>query len=90
MGLAVGGVFLRCGTRRLSSKIGLGRYPGNNPSRVCAKNAASKGLAMPIRSDIDGIQGGAAAGRPAGIPAALASSLSVASLLIGGLLLIGP
>jgi len=40
---------------------------------------------MPIRSDIDGIHGGAATGRPVAIPAALASSL-----LIGGLLLIGP
>jgi len=45
---------------------------------------------MPIRSNMDGIHGGAAAGRPVAIPAALAPSLSLGTLLIGGLLLIGP
>ncbi len=44
---------------------------------------------MPIRSNIDGIHGGAAAGRPVVIPAAIPSVLA-SSLLIGGLLLIGP
>ena len=44
---------------------------------------------MPIRSDIDGIHGGAAAGRPVAIPAAFQAVLA-SSLLIGGLLLIGP
>jgi hypothetical protein len=54
---------------------------------VSAENASFKGLAMLIRSEIDGIFGGAAhAGRPCAIPAA-----SVPTLLLGGLLLlIGP
>ena len=54
---------------------------------VLAENPAHKGLAMLIRSDIDGIFGGAAhAVRPAAITAA-----SMSTLLIGGLLLlIGP
>jgi hypothetical protein len=50
-----------------------------------AENPTLKGLAMLIRSKIDGISGGAAHA-PAAIPAA-----SVPTLLLGGLLLlIGP
>jgi hypothetical protein len=54
---------------------------------VLAENSASKGLAMLIRSEIDGILGGAAhAVGPCAIPAA-----SMPTLLLGGLLLlIGP
>jgi hypothetical protein len=54
---------------------------------VSAENPAPKGLAMLIRSEIDGIFGAAAhAVRACAIPAA-----SVPTLLIGGLLLlIGP
>jgi hypothetical protein len=54
---------------------------------VLAENPAPKGLAMLIRSEIDGIFGGAAhAVGPAAIPAA-----SMPALLLGGLLLlIGP
>jgi hypothetical protein len=54
---------------------------------VLAENPAPKGLAMLIRSEIDGIFGGAAhAAGPRAIPAA-----SMPTLLLGGLLLlIGP
>jgi hypothetical protein len=48
--------------------------------------ALPKGLAMLIRSQMFGVQGGAAsAARACAIPAA-----SLSTLLIGGLLLIGP
>jgi hypothetical protein len=53
---------------------------------VLAENLASKGLAMLIRSQMFGVRGGAAtAVLPNAIPAA-----SLPTLLIGGLLLIGP
>jgi hypothetical protein len=63
------------------------RVLGNKPSMVLAENPAHKGLAMLIRSEIDGIfRGAAQAVRPAAIPAA-----TMPTLLIGGLLLlIGP
>jgi hypothetical protein len=64
----------------------LERVPGNQPSTVLAENPAPKGLAMLIRSEKHGIPGEAArAVRPCAIPAA-----SVPTLLLGGLLLIGP
>jgi hypothetical protein len=51
---------------------------------VSVENPAPKGLAMLIRSEIDGISGGAAdAVRPAAIPAAC-----MPTLLLGGLLLL--
>jgi hypothetical protein len=53
---------------------------------VLAENPAHKGLAMLIRSEIDGILGGAAqAAHPAAIPA-----VTMPTLLVGLLLLIGP
>jgi hypothetical protein len=54
---------------------------------VLVENPVLKGLAMLIRSEIDGISGGTVhTVRPAAIPAA-----SVPTLLIGGLLLLtGP
>jgi hypothetical protein len=53
---------------------------------VLAENLASKGLAMLIRSQMSGVRGGAAKAVCArAIPAA-----SLPTLLIGGLLLIGP
>jgi hypothetical protein len=53
---------------------------------VLAENFASKGLAMLIRGQMFGVRGGAAkAVLPCAIPAA-----SLPTLLIGGLLLIGP
>jgi hypothetical protein len=63
------------------------RASGNQPSRVLAEDVVSKGLAMLIRSDLYGVQGGAAiAAHAPAIPAA-----SAPTLLIGGLLLlIGP
>jgi hypothetical protein len=64
----------------------LERALGNKPSTVLAEDAVPKGLAMLIRSENYGIQGGAPrAARPLAIPAALLSTL-----LIGGLLLICP
>ena len=53
---------------------------------VLAENLASKGLAMLIRGQKYGVRGGAA--KSAGIRAIPAASLP--TLLIGGLLLIGP
>ena len=59
---------------------------GNEPSMVLAEDSSvHKGLAMLIRSENRGIQGGAAKAAPAG-PAAFAPTL----LLGGILLLIGP
>jgi hypothetical protein len=53
---------------------------------VLAEDAVPKGLAMLIRSQMYGVQGAAAyAARACAIPAAL-----LPTLLIGGLLLIGP
>jgi hypothetical protein len=53
---------------------------------VLAENPVLKGLAMSIRSEKHGTPGEAArAVRPCAIPAA-----SIPTLLIGGLLLIGP
>jgi hypothetical protein len=64
----------------------LERALGNQPSTVLADDAVPKGLAMLIRSENFGIQGGAAkAVRTPAIPAA-----SLPTLLIGGLLLICP
>jgi hypothetical protein len=60
------------------------RVLGNQPSMVLAENTAHKGLAMLIRSEKHGIPGETAhAVRSRVIPAVL-------TLLIGGLLLIGP
>jgi hypothetical protein len=63
------------------------RVSGNLPSTVLTENPVPKGLAMLIRSDLYGVQGGAAmAAHTCAIPAA-----SAPTLLIGGLLLlIGP
>jgi hypothetical protein len=60
---------------------------GNQASMVLAEDELSKGLAMLIRSEMVGVQGGAAdAVRTPAIPAA-----SLPTLLLGGLLLlIGP
>ena len=68
-------------------KRGRKRVPGNQPSTVLAEDVVPKGLAMLIRSDMYGVQGGAAmAVHAPAIPAA-----SAPTLLIGGLLLlIGP
>jgi hypothetical protein len=68
-------------------KQGRKRGSGNQPSRVLAEDVVSKGLAMLIRSELYGVQGGAAlAAHAPAIPAA-----SAPTLLIGGLLLlIGP
>jgi hypothetical protein len=59
---------------------------GNEPSTVLAEDlGASKGLAMLIRSQIDGISRKTALAAAPAIPAA-----SLPTLLIGGLLLICP
>jgi len=64
----------------------LERGLGNKPSTVLAEDAVPKGLAMLIRSEKDGVPGGAAhAARAQAIPAAF-----LPTLLIGGLLLICP
>jgi hypothetical protein len=62
----------------------LERALGNQPSMVLAENPAHKGLAMLIRSEKHGIPGEAAhAVHSRAIPVA-------PTLLLGGLLLIGP
>jgi hypothetical protein len=62
----------------------LERGLGNKPSTVLAEDAVPKGLAMLIRSENYGVQGGAAnAVRTPAIPAA-----SMPTLLLGGLLLL--
>jgi hypothetical protein len=63
------------------------RVSGNQPSTVLTENPVPKGLAMLIRSDLNGVRGRAVvAARTCAIPAA-----SAPTLLIGGLLLlIGP
>jgi hypothetical protein len=77
-------LFWHCGTRLFSFRTVPERGLGNKPSMVSVENPAPKGLAMLIRSEIDGISGGAAdAVRPAAIPAA-----SMPTLLLGGLLLL--
>src|SRR6266480_6426019 len=79
-------IFWHCGFRHFSSRTALERGLGNKPSTVLAEDWVPKGLAMLIRSEKDGVQGGAAnAARARAIPAA-----SLPTLLIGGLLLICP
>jgi hypothetical protein len=80
-------IFWHCSFRHFSSRTALKRCTGNEPSRVLAEIPALKGLAMLIRSEKVGVQGGAAsAARTPAIPAA-----SLPTLLLGGLLLlIGP
>ena len=77
-------IFWHCGFRHFSFRTGPERGLGNQPSMVLAEDSLPKGLAMLIRSEMDGVQGGAAnAVRPEAIPAA-----SLPTLLIGGLLLL--
>ena len=77
-------IFWRCGFGYFSSRTALEPGLGNKPSTVLAENAVPKGLAMLIRSQMYGVQGGAAnAVRTQAIPAA-----SLPTLLIGGLLLL--
>jgi hypothetical protein len=80
-------IFCHCRRRVFSFRTVGKAYPSNQPSTVLPQDAASKGLAMLIRSDKCGVQGGAAkAMHTSAIPAA-----SLPTLLIGGLLLlIGP
>jgi hypothetical protein len=77
-------IFWHCGFRHFSFRTGSERGLGNQPSMVLAEDSLPKGLAMLIRSEMDGVQGGAAnAVRPEAIPAA-----SLPTLLISGLLLL--
>jgi hypothetical protein len=80
-------IFWHCGTGHFSFRTASARPLGNQPSMVLAEDVLPKGLAMLIRSEKLGVQGGAAdAVRPQAIPAA-----SLPTLLLGGLLLlIGP
>jgi hypothetical protein len=79
-------LFWHCDVPQISFRTVPDRRFGNKPSMVLAENPVLKGLAMSIRSEKHGIPGEAArAVRPCAIPAA-----SIPTLLIGGLLLIGP
>jgi len=69
----------------MSSKTEAIRCLGKEPSTVRDEDVTLKGPAMLIRGQMDGIRGGAFTGCLEAIPAACATSL-----LIGGLLLIGP
>ena len=79
-------IFWHCGFRHFSSRTASERGLGNKPSTVLAEDPVPKGLAMLIRSEKDGVPGGAA--NAAGAQAIPAASLP--TLLIGGLLLICP
>ncbi len=76
-------IFWRCGRLRFSSRTTSERGLGNKPSTVLAENPVPKGLAMLIRSEKYGVQGGAANAVRQAIPAA-----SLPTLLISGLLLL--
>jgi hypothetical protein len=79
-------IFWHCGFGHFSFRTDPKARRGNKPSMVLAEDAVPKGLAMLIRSEKYGIQGGAAnAVRAQPIPAA-----SLPTLLLGGLLLICP
>jgi hypothetical protein len=85
-------IFWHCGLAHFSFRTGSENASkatnrGNQASMVLAEDELSKGLAMLIRSEMVGVQGGAAdAVRTPAIPAA-----SLPTLLLGGLLLlIGP
>src|ERR1700687_2407505 len=79
-------IFWHCGFGHFSFRTDPKAPPGNRPSMVLAEDAVPKGLAMLIRSEKYGIQGGAAnAVCIQAIPAA-----SLPTLLLGGLLLICP
>jgi hypothetical protein len=80
-------IFWHCGCLVFSFRKVGSRSRATNRQRFCPQDAVSKGLAMLIRSQMVGVQGGAAnAVRIPAIPAA-----SAPTLLIGGLLLlIGP
>jgi hypothetical protein len=79
-------LFWHCDVPQISFRTVPDRRFGNKPSMVLAENSVLKGLAMSIRSEKHGIPGEAArAVCPCAIPAA-----SIPTLLIGGLLLIGP
>ena len=78
-------IFWRCSRPHFSSRTNSERCSGNEPSTVLAENSLIKGLAMLIRSDLVGVQGGAAEAAPA-IPAARLPTLRLSGLL----LLIGP
>jgi hypothetical protein len=79
--------FWHCGGPSFSFRTGAERVPATNRQWFWPRIALLKGLAMLIRSQMFGVQGGAAqAVRPQAIPAA-----SLPTLLPGGLLLlIGP
>ena len=80
-------IFWRCDHPRFSFRRGGARALATNRQRFWPRMCCPKGLAMLIRSEKYGVQGGAAyAVRPDAIPAA-----SLPTLLLGGLLLlIGP
>ena len=79
-------IFWHCGFRHFSSRTALERGLGNKPSTVLVEDMVPKGLAMLIRGEKYGVQGGAAkAAGPCAIPAA-----SLPTLRLGGLLLICP
>jgi hypothetical protein len=80
-------IFCRCSITHFSSRTAPGGAPATNRQRFWPRIFASKGLAMLIRGEKYGVQGGAASA--AGTPAIPAASLP--TLLLGGLLLlIGP
>jgi hypothetical protein len=79
-------LFWHCDAPQNSFRTMRERAPGNQPSMVLAESPAHKGLAMLIRSQKQGIFGEAAqAVHSPALPAA-----SLPTLLLGGLLLIGP
>ena len=80
-------IFLHCGFAAFSFRTAWKRAPATNRQWFWPRIGLLKGLAMLIRSEKYGVQGGAAnAARPEAIPAA-----SLPTLLLGGLLLlIGP
>jgi hypothetical protein len=77
-------IFCRCDYQHFSSRTSLARRCGNKPSMVLAEHRAAQGLAMLIRSQMNGIWGEAA--EAASVPAIPAASLP--TLLIGRLLLL--
>jgi hypothetical protein len=77
-------LFWHCDVPQISFRTVPERFLGNQPSMVLTENPAPKGLAMLIHSEKHGISGETAhAVHSRAIPA-------VPTLLLGGLLLIGP
>jgi hypothetical protein len=76
-------IFWHCGLPHFSSRTGSEATPGNEPSIVLAEDGLPKGLAMLIRSQMYGVQGGAATAAGAcAIPAASLPTLSLCGLLL--------